>query len=142
MRRRSFRFTPRRLEKEIAMYRAPVELKVIKAKHLKGFVWNARISRYSKVYPVTAYLYMDTGREYDGFTASLVQEFHGGPPFTLHFCGTRDSHERWCGIYADCFARALEEAEKRIPYYAFLFGVENEKRHYKTQARLSPSQRS
>ena len=63
------------------MYRAPVELKVIKAKHLKGFVWNVRIARYSKVYPATAYLYMDTGREDDGFTASLVQEFCGGPPF-------------------------------------------------------------
>lgn len=124
------------------MYSAPVELKVIKAKHLKGFVWNVRIARYSKVYPVTAYLYMDTGREYDGFTAFLAQEFCGDPPFSLHFCGTRDSHERWCGIHADCFARALEEAEKRIPYYAFLFGVENEKRYYKTQARLSPSQRS
>ena len=86
------------------MYRAPVELKVIKAKHLKGFVWNVRIARYSKVYPVTAYLYMDTGREYDGFTASLTQEFCGDPPFSLHFCGTRDSHERWCGIHADCFA--------------------------------------
>lgn len=82
------------------MYSAPVELKVIKAKHPKGFVWNVRIARYSKVYPVTAYLYMDTGREYDGFTASLVQEFCGGTPFTLHFCGTRDSHERWCGIHA------------------------------------------
>lgn len=123
------------------MYSAPVELKVIKAKHLKGFVWNARISRSSKVYPAIANLY----GYYETVprpTAYLAQEICGDPPFVLHFCGTHGLNERLCPIHADCFARALEEAEKRIPYYAFLFGAENEKRHYKTQARLSPSQRS
>lgn len=138
------------------MYSAPVELKVIKAKHLKGFVWNARISRSSKVYPAianlygyyetvprpTAYLAQEICGDPPRPTAYLTQEICGDPPFVLHFCGTHGLNERLCPIHADCFDRALEEAEKRIPYYAFLFGAENEKRHYKTQARLSPSQRS
>lgn len=124
------------------MYRGPLKLKVIKAKHLKGFVWKAQYDRSSKAYPAIAHLYMATGREDEGFTAYLTQGFCGDPPFYLHICGTRQLYERGCGIHAVCFARALEEAEKRIPYYAFLFGVENEKRYHKTQARLSPSQRS